>query len=64
MPKIALVTALLFALACAALTVWGHWKWQGLTQGLVDRLQAARLEPVPLRFDARELEGLPPVVQR
>ena len=64
MPKIALVTALLFALACAALTVWGHWKWQGLTQGLVDRLQAARLEPVPLRFDARELDGLPPVVQR
>ena len=64
MPKIALVTALLFALACAALTVWGHWKWQGLTQGLVDRLEAARLEPVPLRFDARELDGLPPVVQR
>ena len=62
--KIAIVTIALAGLAFAALTVWGHWKWQGLTQGLIDQLEAARLEPRPSLFDARELDGLPPVVQR
>ncbi len=62
--KIALATILVVALAFAALTAWGAWKWRGLTQALVDRLEAGRVAPSPARFDARELEGLPPVVQR
>ena len=62
--KIALATVLVVVLAFAALIAWGAWKWRGLTQSLVDRLEAGRVAPSPARFDARELEGLPPVVQR
>ena len=62
--KIAFATALVVALAYAALTAWGAWTWRGLTQALVDRLEAGRVAPNPARFDAREIEGLPPVVQR
>ncbi|MDG5976067.1 hypothetical protein H010_12434 [Hydrogenophaga taeniospiralis CCUG 15921] len=62
--KIALATILVVALAFAALTAWGAWKWRGLTQSLVDRLEASRVAPSPARFDAQELAGLPPVVQR
>jgi hypothetical protein len=62
--KIALATVLVVVLAFAALIAWGAWKWRGLTQSLVDRLEAGRVASSPARFDARELEGLPPVVQR
>lgn len=62
--KIAVAILAVAGLAFAVLTVWGHWRWQGLTQGLVEQLDAARLEPRPALFDARELDGLPPVVQR
>lgn len=30
----------------------------------MDRLEASKLVPKPARFDALELDGLPPVVQR
>ncbi len=62
--KIAVAVLALAGLAFAALSAWGHWKWQGRTQGLAAQLEAARLEPLPARFDTRELDGLPPVVQR
>ena len=52
------------ALTFASLSAFGHWKWRGLTQDLMDRLEASRLVPKPARFDALELDGLPPVVQR
>ena len=62
--KIALAVVVIAGLAFAALTAFGQWKWQGLTQALVDRLDAGRIAPKATRFDASELDGLPPVVQR
>lgn len=62
--KTGLVGAVTLALAFVALSAFGRWKWQGLTQGLVGRLEASRLEPKQTYFDARELDDLPPVVQR
>lgn len=62
--KIGLALVLIVALAFVALTAFGDWKWRGLTQALMERMEAARLAPEPARFNAQEIEGLPPVVQR
>ena len=62
--KIGLALVLIVALAFVALTAFGDWKWRGLTQALMDRLEAARLAPNPAWFNAQEIQGLPPVVQR
>jgi hypothetical protein len=58
------VLLLLAVLAFVGLSLYGAWRWNGLTQTLFARLEAARQAPPLARFDARELEGLPPVVQR
>jgi hypothetical protein len=42
----------------------GNWQWENGTRALLDRLDAARLLPVTMRYEAREIEGLPPPVQR
>lgn len=47
-----------------ALNVLGQFRWRGLTEELNRRLEAGRLAPTPARYDARELGGLPPPVQR
>jgi len=60
---IALVFAVI-ALAVAALLAYGNLRWSGLTRELITRLEAARVSPQPLRFDTRELEGLPAPAQR
>jgi hypothetical protein len=52
------------AAVAAALTVYGRWRWAGLTTQLVARLEAARTPLQPARFNARELEALPPPVRR
>lgn len=62
--KIGLALVLIVALAFVALTAFGDWKWRGLTQALMDRLEAAKLAPNAARFDAQEIQNLPPVVQR
>lgn len=62
--KVALTVVAVAGLAFAALAAFGHWKWQGLTQTLIDQLDAGRVEAHPTHFDAQELDGLPPVVQR
>ena len=62
--KIILVIVLLLALALTALVAFGRWRWDGLTQDLFERLEAARVEHEVTTFDARELDDLPPVVQR
>lgn len=54
-------SALVLALALAA---WGRARWRARTQALETRLQAARTAPAQTRYNARELEGLPPPVQR
>lgn len=62
--KAGLAGLVIAALALVVLTAYGRWKWQALTQGLVERLEAGRLKPESMQFDARELDHLPPVVQR
>ena len=62
--KITLVIVLLLALALTALVAFGRWRWDGLTQDLFARLEAARVARETTTFDARELDGLPLVVQR
>jgi hypothetical protein len=61
---VVIVLALL-ALLYAALLAWGASRWRADTAALLQRLEAARVAPAPARYDAaRELEGLPPPVQR
>jgi hypothetical protein len=55
---------LVFALVCTSAWIYGQARWNGLTHELVARLEATRRTPQPSRYDARELDGLPPVVQR
>lgn len=62
--KTALVILLLLALALATLVALGRWRWDGLTRELVGQLDAGRQAHPTATFDARELDGLPPVVQR
>lgn len=51
--------------AWGLLAAFGAWRWSAATQALVQRLEAARRPPAALRFDAaRDLQGLPPPVQR
>lgn len=49
----------------ALLAAFGAWRWKAGTRALIERLEAARRPILPSRFDsARELDGLPPPVQR
>jgi hypothetical protein len=48
----------------AVLTVYGRRRWSGLTAELLTRLEGGRTVLQPGRYDVRELEALPPVVQR
>jgi hypothetical protein len=50
--------------ALVALTLYGASRWNEATRALVARLEAARMPPAAARYDLRELEGLPPPVQR
>lgn len=61
---VAVVTAVLLAVF-ALLAAFGAWRWNAGTRGLMERLEAARRDAPPSRFDAgRDLAGLPPAVQR
>jgi hypothetical protein len=62
--KAGLAGLVIAALALVVLTAYGRWKWQALTQSLVEQLEAGRLKPRSTHFDTRELDGLPPAVQR
>lgn len=49
----------------AGLATFGTWRWSAGTRALIGRLEAARLPVSPVRYDSeRELDGLPPPVQR
>lgn len=53
------------AVVVVALAAFGAWRWNAATRVLLDRLEAVRLSVAPARYDAaRELDGLPPPVQR
>lgn len=62
--KIVLVVALTGSAALAALGASGGLRWAGGTRELRTRLEAHRRPMEPQRVDFRELEGLPPPVQR
>lgn len=52
------------ALVAVALLVLGRWHWIRLTNELAIQLEAGRADVQPLRYETRELDGLPPPVQR
>ena len=61
----AIVLIILALAACVAAAVaYGAFRWQAGTKELRARLDAARLPITPHTFEARELDGLPPPVQR
>jgi len=60
----AVVAAVLVAVL-AFLAAFGAWRWNAGTRALIERLEAARRDAPPSRFDAeRDLVDLPPAVQR
>ena len=54
-------TLVVVALGIAA---YGSWRWEEGSRALLTRLEAARTPLPTQRYNARELEGLPPPVQR
>jgi hypothetical protein len=59
------VAMVVLAVLTAGLLLLGQARWSRLTAQLLSRLEATRDAPRPSRYDAaRELDGLPPVVQR
>lgn len=54
----------IIVLTFIAISLYGNARWRRLTDELETRLQAARITPMPARFDEAELAQLPPVVQR
>ena len=62
--KVVVAVGAILALGWAMLSAIGKRTWSGQTRDLLERLQAARIVPPTTHFDACELDGLPPVVQR
>lgn len=52
------------ALLALGLSVHGAMTWERATRRLLAQLEATRRPPVTARYDAREIAGLPPPVQR
>ena len=46
------------------ITGYGSWRWAEGTRAMLAQLEAARVSPTPARYNAAELDGLPPPVQR
>jgi hypothetical protein len=46
------------------IAAFGSWRWEEGARALLARLEAARTSLPTQRYDARELDGLPPPVQR
>jgi hypothetical protein len=66
-PKILRAFLIVVALVVVLLVgawLYGAYRWNSETQQLRERLDAARVPVRPLTVDFRELEGLPPPVQR
>jgi hypothetical protein len=60
-----LIALVALAVVAAALAAFGASRWNASTRAVNERLEAARVPITPARYDAaRELEGLPPPVQR
>lgn len=52
------------AVALMGLAAYGRSRWAWATQALLGQLEAARLPARASRYDVRDLDGLPPPVQR
>lgn len=61
---VAVIIVLVLALCLATAVIYGASRWEAETRDLRTRLEAARVPIQPRVFDVRELEGLPPPVQR
>jgi len=59
---VVILVALAVCVACAV--VYGASRWKAGTRKLRARLEAARLPINPLTYNPREIEGLPPPVER
>ena len=64
MGRIILSTLAGLVLLAGLAIAYGILHWNGTTRGLVARLDQARMLHQPAAYDERELEGLPPPVQR
>jgi hypothetical protein len=62
--KISLLIVAALLVSAAGTSAYGAWRWRGGTHALRARLQDARLPSTPATYDARELAGLPALVQR
>jgi hypothetical protein len=62
--KMIIVVLVAVALAAAGAVGFGAYRWAHGTAELQARLVTARVPVLPARYDARELAGLPPPVQR
>jgi hypothetical protein len=62
--KVILLIVVALLVLVAGTIAYGAWRWQSGTHVLRDQLQGARLSITPATYDAREIEGLPPPVQR
>ena len=63
-PMTALGTLAALAAGVSSALVYGASRWQGETRKLRARMDAARLPARPARYDERNVESLPPPVQR
>jgi hypothetical protein len=62
--KAILLTCLVLAVALVVALVYGASRWEGGTKALRTQLRSAGVPITPATYDPRELEGLPPPVQR
>jgi hypothetical protein len=62
--KVAALVLLALAVCLGGAIAYGGSRWRAGTRDLRARLEAARLPLEPRTFDPREIEGLPPPVQR
>ncbi len=62
--KILICLVCLAAAAVAAVVLYGAWRWSAGTRQRRERLESARLPPATQLVDFRELDPLPPPVQR
>jgi hypothetical protein len=60
----AIIAVVVFGAGCALALWFGRSRWDAETRKLVSAIEVSRAPGTTDRFDVRELEGLPPPVQR
>jgi hypothetical protein len=62
--KVLLLIVVVLTAIAVTIVVYGRQRWQGLTDDLQQKLALASNKQASKIYDVRELEGLPPIVQR